>query len=87
MGVHKASVIDACECVTNICEAISNIDGSAMWGSFSFPTRVQLWEALEATINAFHEQGVSLEDLNDAIKEAGWDDNHLEIVNGKVKIA
>ena len=92
MGVHKASVIDACECVTKLCEAISCIDGSAMWGSWAdkpgyFPTRPALWETLEATINAFYEKGVTLEDLNEAIKEAGWDDNCLQIFpNGKVRI-
>jgi len=87
MGVYKASVIDACECVTKLCEAINNIDGSAMWSDMDHsPIRITLWEALEATINAFYERGVLLEDLNAAIKEAEWDDNYLAIINGKVKI-
>lgn len=86
MGVFKASVIDACECVTHLCEAIGNIDGSVVWGDGSFPQRQAMWAVLDATINHFYEKGVTLEDLNDALEQAGWEDNHLTIVNGRVKI-
>ena len=90
MGVHKASVIDAADCIRHLCLSISCIDGSALWGEgmpiSNFPTRPALWEALVATLNAFYERGVPLEDLNDAVIEAGWPCNPLSIVKGKVVI-
>jgi adenylate kinase family enzyme len=85
--VTKASTVDAMWAITHICEAIQEIDSSATWCD-NFPTRVALWEVLEATLNAFYEKGVPLANLSMAITVAGWDekDNHLEIVKGKVKI-
>jgi hypothetical protein len=85
MGVFKASVIDAMDCVTNLCEAINNIDGSVVWAD-KFPPREAMWALLEETINHFHREGVCLEDLGAATVEAGWDENRLEVVLGKVKI-
>lgn len=84
MGVFKASVIDAMECVTHLCEAIANIDGSVVWAD-KFPPREAMWALLEETINHFHREGVCLEDLQAAMA-CCWTENRLEVINGKVKI-
>jgi hypothetical protein len=83
VSVLKASDVDAQEYIKHMLLAMTQLFGSATW-SGSEAIKSATWNVLDEALDHFYTKGVSLDTMREAINAAGWEDNDITIIEGKV---